>query len=99
MPVPCLNVAYFTCSKQFYVYYQRKILCIDEHRMFNVYKSLLLFTKLRKRHRKYLNEQEHAQMNNVGGKVENLFASFSAELGNIIKIIIHRGISDHNKQF
>ena len=32
-----------------------------------------------KRHRKYLNEQDHSQMSNLG--------SFSAEIGNIIKTI------------
>ena len=40
---------------------------------------------VQKRHRKYLNEQDHSQMSNFGGKVGNLFGSFSAELGNIIK--------------
>ena len=38
-----------------------------------------------KRHRKYLNEQDHSQKSNLGVKVGNLFGSFPAELGNIIK--------------
>ena len=36
-------------------------------------------------------------MSNLGGKVGNLFGSFSAELGNIIKKNLQRGISDHNE--
>ena len=53
-----------------------------------------------KRHRKYLNEQDHSQMSNLGGKVGNLFGSFSAKLGDIIYFKkLQRGISDHNEQF
>ena len=38
---------------------------------------------MQKLHRKYLNEQDHSQMSNLGSKVGNLFGSFSDELGNI----------------
>ena len=57
----------------------------------------MLCTKL---HRKYLNEQDHSQMSNLGAKLGNLFGSFSAELDNVInKIKLQRGISNHNEQF
>ena len=42
-----------------------------------------LLTFAQKRHRKYLNEQDHPHVSNLLGKVGNLLGSFSAELGNI----------------
>ena len=62
------------------------LLLLTNFHMFHVINCvfcLLSFTQ--KHHRKYLNEHDHSQISNLGGKVGNLFGSFSAELGNVIK--------------
>ena len=40
--------------------------------------SMFINRVARKRHIKYLNDQDHSQMSNLGCKVGNLFGSFSA---------------------
>ena len=40
--------------------------------------SMFINRVARKRHRKYLNDQDHSQMSNLCSKVGNLFGSFSA---------------------
>ena len=40
--------------------------------------SMFINRVARKRHIKYLNDQDHSQMSNLGSKVGNLFSSFSA---------------------
>ena len=48
------------------------------------YRCSMFINGVARKHRKYLNDQDHSQMSNLGSKVGNLFGSFSASLGNII---------------
>ena len=42
------------------------------------YRCSMFINHVARKHRKYLNDQDHSQISNLGSKVGNLFGSFSA---------------------